>query len=245
MEYLLIAVIGILLGIIINYFSDVLPHSPGLSAPTCAGCEHPFSVKDYLYNFRCSHCDARLPARNLLVILVSVGISFLMKLDPPALLGYWAALPVTALLGIIFVIDLEHHAILLKTTGAGFVLFLTYGIIFLGWKKSLLGALGGLAITLVFYILGILISKLVGAIRKKKLSEVAFGLGDVLAATVFGLLVGWPAIIGVIIIAIVSFALVSVITLIVLILTKKYTAFSNALPFAPFLILGIAVIFYL
>ncbi len=103
---------------------------------------------------------------------------------------------------------MEHHAVLLETTGAGFILFLTYGIIFLDWKKSLLGALGGLLITLAFYFLGILVSKIVGAIRKKKLSEVAFGLGDVMAATIFGLLVGWPAIVGVIIIAIVSFALV-------------------------------------
>ena len=66
-----------------------------------------------------------------------------------------------------------------------------------------------------------------------------------MAATVFGLLVGWPAIAGVIIIAIVSFALVSVITLILLIATKKYSAFSNALPFVPFLILGVIVVYYL
>lgn len=245
MEYILTAIIGILLGIIINFFADILPGDSGLSLPTCASCQHPFSLKDYLYEYKCSHCGTRLPARNLLVILVSVAISFLLKFFPPALLGYWAALPVTALLGIIFVIDMEHHAVLLETTGAGFILFLTYGIIFLDWKKSLLGALGGLLITLAFFFLGVLVSKIVGAIRKKKLSEVAFGLGDVMAATIFGLLVGWPAIVGVIIIAIVSFALVSVITLIVLILTKKYSAFSNALPFAPFLILGIVMIFYI
>ena len=245
MEYVLVAIIGILMGIIINYFADVLPHSPGLPAPTCANCEHPFSIKDYLVKFQCSECGTRLPARSIIVMIVTVALSVLMKIYPPALLGYWAALPVATLLGVIFVIDIEHHAILLKTTGVGFVLFLVYGIIFLGWEKALFGSLGGLAITLVFYILGIIVSKLVGVIRKKQISEVAFGLGDVMAATIFGLLDGGPAIVGVIIIAIASFALVSVITLIVLILTKKYSAFSNALPFAPFLILGIVVIFYL
>jgi len=245
MEYLLVAIIGALMGLIINYFADVLPDSPGLPAPTCAACQHPFSIKDYLLKYQCSQCGTRLPIRSVVVMVASIAISVLMKLFPPALLGYWAALPVATLLGVIFVIDMEHHAILLKTTGAGFVLFLIYGIIYFGWKKALLGSLGGLAITLVFYILGIVASRLVGAIRKKQISEVAFGLGDVMAATIFGLLVGWPAIVGVIIIAIASFALVSVIMLIVLILTKKYSAFSNALPFAPFLILGIAVIFYL
>ena len=245
MEYLLVAVMGILLGIIINYFADILPNSPGLTPPTCPTCQHPYSIKEYLYDFQCSECGTRLPPRSLLVILLSVAISFLIKFFPPALLGYWAALPVVALLGIIFVIDVEHHAVLLKTSAAGFVLFLVYGLIFFGWKSILFGALGGLGITLLFYFLGIAVSKLVGAIRKKKVSEVAFGFGDVMATTIFGLLVGWPAIVGVIIIAIVSFALFSVITLIVLILTKKYSAFSNALPFAPFLILGIIVIFYL
>jgi len=245
MEYLLLAVMGIILGIIINYFADVLPNSPGLTLPICSTCQHPFSIKDYLLKFKCSECGTRLPLRSYLVMIASIAISYLLRFFPPALLGYWAALPIAALLGIIFVIDIEHHAVLLKTTAAGFVLFLIYGLVFFGWQKTLLGALGGLGISLLFYFLGIAVSKLVGVIRKKKVSEVAFGFGDVMAATIFGLLVGWPAIVGVIIIAIVSFALFSVITLIVLILTRKYSAFSNALPFAPFLILGVITIYYL
>ena len=245
MDYFVAALMGIILGILINYFADVLPNSPGLGAPTCAECQHPFSIRDYLLKYKCSECGTRLPLRSYLVMIVSIAISVLIKVFPPAVFGYWPSLPIIVLLGVIFVIDIEHHAVLLKTTVAGFILFLIYGLVYFGWQSTLLGALGGLGITLLFYFLGIAVSKLISAIRKKKISEVAFGFGDVMAATILGLLVGWPTIVGVIIIAIVAFALVSVIALIVLILTRKYSAFSNALPFAPFLILGVIVIFYL
>lgn len=245
MDYLLVAIIGLIIGILVNYFADVLPNSVGLPRPTCPECQTQFSFGDYLLRYKCSECNTRLSLRHPLILIISVLLSILIWLHPPALLSYWATLPIFLLFGIIFVIDLEHHAVLLKTTAVGFVLFLIYGVVLFGWKKPLLGALGGLGITLFFYVLGIAISKVVGMLRQKKITEVAFGLGDVTAATIFGFLVGWPSIIGVIVIAIVSFAIVSFITLIVLILTKKYAAFANALPFAPFLILGVVVIYYL
>jgi len=245
MDYLLVAVIGLIIGAIINYFADVLPSSPGLTHPTCPECQTKFSLKDYLLRYQCSQCGAGLSLRHPLVLICSAAISILVRIYPPALLSYWATLPILILLGTIFVIDLEHHAILVKTTAVGFVLFLIYGVLLFGWKKALLGGLGGLAITLFFYFLGIAVSKVVGLIRQKNISEVAFGLGDVTAATILGFLVGWPSIVGVIVIAIVSFAVVSFVTLMVLILTKKYSAFANALPFAPFLILGVVVIYYL
>ena len=245
MEYLYITIVGIALGITINYFSDILPGPTKSLTPSCATCKHPLSVKDYLFRMCCSQCGTKRPAKFYIVIITTLVISCLMYFFPPYRLGFWAALPVLAFLGVVFVIDVEHRVVLFETTVFGFVLFLVYGFLFHSWKTVLFGFLGGLGITLLFYFFGILVSKLVSIIQKKTVTEVAFGLGDVMAATVFGLLVGWPAIAGVIIIAIVSFALVSVITLILLIATKKYSAFSNALPFVPFLILGVIVVYYL
>jgi hypothetical protein len=67
----------------------------------------------------------------------------------------------------------------------------------------------------------------------------------VTATTIFGFLVGWPSIVGVLLIAIIAFAVISVVFLASLILSKKYQAFASALPFAPFLILGVVVLFYI
>jgi len=58
-------------------------------------------------------------------------------------------------------------------------------------------------------------------------------------------LAGWPAVVGAIIIAILAFGAYSLIYILILLITKKYSAFTSALPFAPFLILGLIVIFYL
>lgn len=245
MKYILITAIGLLLGWILNALADILPSDSGSIRPICSACASPYPIGDYLFRYRCPNCGKRRSLRVPLVQLAALGISFLIYFYPPPLLTYWTTLPLVILLGTIFIIDIEHRLVLLKTIAVAAVLFLLYGILLFGWKTTLLGALGGLGITLSFYFLGIGVSKLVGAIRHKQVSEVAFGLGDVTAATVFGLLVGWPSIVGVIVIAIASFAAFSLITLIVLILTKKYSAFANALPFAPFLILGIVVIYYL
>ncbi len=154
MEYILTAIIGILLGIIINFFADILPGDSGLSMPTCASCQHPFSLKDYLYEYKCSHCGTRLPARNLLVILVSVAISFLLKFFPPALLGYWAALPVTALLGIIFVIDWNIMLSCWRPPVPASSSFSPMASSFSIGRNPSWGALGGLLITLAFYFSG-------------------------------------------------------------------------------------------
>ena len=96
-----------------------------------------------------------------------------------------------------------------------------------------------------FYFLGIAFSKIVEKLRHREISEVAFGFGDVTTSAILGLLTGWPVIIGAITLGFITFAAYSIILLLVLILTKRYHAFTNALPFTPFLILGTIIIYYL
>jgi leader peptidase (prepilin peptidase)/N-methyltransferase len=245
MKYILITAIGLLLGWVLNALADILPGESGALRPTCPACSTPYPLSNYLFRYRCSHCGKQRSLRVPLVQIAALAISFLVYFFPPSLLTYWTTLPLVLLLGTIFIIDIEHHLVLLKTIAVGAVLCLIYGIALLGWKSSLLGGLGGLAITLAFYFLGVGVSKLVGAIRHKQISQVAFGLGDVTTTTIFGFLVGWPSIVGVLLIAIIAFAVISVIFLASLILSKKYQAFASALPFAPFLVLGVVVLFYI
>ncbi len=45
---------GVLVGLMINTLSDVLPATRTLSLPTCPDCEGAYSLKDYLLTWRCA-----------------------------------------------------------------------------------------------------------------------------------------------------------------------------------------------
>jgi len=245
MSVIINVLVGLLVGLLINYFADVLPVTRRISRPVCSVCKQPYILKDYLLFGRCSKCGKRASTRSIIVLILTVAVCVLLKYFPFAGLGFWATLPILLLLGVILVIDIEHRLVLIETSILGFVLFLIYGIILFGLKTTLLGGLAGFLIMLVFFIFGLVFTKVVGRIRHKEIDEVAFGFGDVSAGTIIGLLCGWPVVVGAIIIAILAFGAYSLIYIIILLITKKYSAFSSALPFAPFLILGLIVIYYL
>jgi hypothetical protein len=153
--------------------------------------------------------------------------------------------PLVNLSGVVLVIDIEHRIILLETSIAGLILCLIYGFNLQSVKITLLGALGGFGIMLLFYLSGVAFNLIMGKIRNRKITEVAFGFGDVSLGTILGVLVGWPAIAGLILIAITAFGVFSMFYVIGLFLTKRYQAFTSALPFAPSLILSTILLFYL
>jgi prepilin signal peptidase PulO-like enzyme (type II secretory pathway) len=73
--FMMIAVLsGLVVGLLINYLSDVLPATRRLSLPTCPDCEGAYTLKDYLLAWRCAHCGRRHPARHPVVLLVSVVV---------------------------------------------------------------------------------------------------------------------------------------------------------------------------
>lgn len=245
MAIILSMLVGALIGSLINFLADVLPAARCITRPVCSHCDQAFSAKDYLLSFKCSNCHQRVSPRHLIVLICSMALSVLLYYYPFQRLSFWAALPLMIFLGVIFVIDIEHHVVLFETTLFGLAICLLYGIFLHGVLNALLGGLAGLLIMLTLYFLGIGFSKLVGKIRNQKISEVAFGFGDVFASTFLGLLTGWPAIAGAIIIAMLAFGAFGFLLISVLLIFKRYRAFANAQPFVPFLILGVIVIFYL
>lgn len=236
---------GLLVGLLVNYLADVLPSFHELDEPACKHCERRYSPKVDLLSFKCPNCGQKKSPRNLIVLTSAVVICGLLYIFPFHTLSFWATLPILAYLGLVAVVDIEHHLVLGETTLLGVVLFLIYGVIFNSWQQTLFGVLGGFFIMLVFYFLGIVFSKVVGKIRHREISEIAFGFGDVTTSGILGLFTGWPVVIGMIVLGFVTFAIYSIVLLISLILTKKYSAFTNALPFTPFLILGMIIIYYL
>ncbi len=219
MSLILNIFIGLLVGVVINYFADVLPLSKGLILPICPNCEQTFSLADYLISFSCSKCGKRKPIRWIVVIILSIITSILLTYNPPTFLNFWTSLPIMILFGIIAVIDIEHHAVLIVTVAACFIVFGIYGYIFFGLLGELLGILTGMGITFFLYFLGIVMAKIVGTIKGEEIEEVAFGFGDVLMGTVLGALTGWPSIFGVVVIALISFAVFSIIYFLILLFT--------------------------
>ena len=245
MTFAISAFAGVITGLLINYLSDVLPVTRSFSKPLCKVCAHPYSVKDYLLSFRCSNCGSRISSRSFLVLISSVVVCIMINYFPLSKLGFWSTLPILIFLGVILVIDIEHHAVLIETSLFGFVFFLGYGMILNGSRSTLIGGLVGLLIMLAFYFIGLAFSKLVGALRHKAIDEVVFGFGDVCLGLNLGLLTGWPLIAGTITISIIAFEVFTLFFFIALLISKKYQAFASALPFTPFLILGAVAIFYI
>lgn len=237
--------VGIVVGLFINYLADVLPVSRRFTRPICPACEQPYPLKPYLFGLRCPRCNEGRHPRFLFVILAAALLSVLLGFFQFANLGYWAALPLLVYFGVIVVIDMEHRLVLFETTLFGFVLLSVYGILLRGVLPTIFGALGGFIVTFLFYWLGIGFTKLMGRLRGQTINTVAFGFGDVSAGTVLGLLTGWPGILGAIIIALLYFGVFSLVYLLVLLATKRYKSFASALPFAPFLVLGVIVMYYL
>jgi len=238
-------IVGGIIGILINYFSDVLPVSRRIAQPLCRVCNQPYSLKDYLISYRCSLCGNRTPTRSIIVLISAIVICVLLKLFPFSILGFFFFFPIFILLGVIMVIDIEHRVVLFQTSIFGFVLFFLYGVRLRGLLSTTFGALAGFLIMLSFYYLGLAFTKIAGKLGHQKIDEVAFGFGDVCLGTILGLLTGWPSIVGAFFISIFTFVAFSLVLFLALLLAKRYHAFSNTQPFTTFLILGAIAIFYL
>lgn len=239
------AIVGMFIGVLINYFADVLPENRRLSRPVCRECKQPYNLKSYLFLQKCASCANKRSPRTTIVLIATAACAVLLRFFPFYTLGYWETLPLLLFLGVIAVIDIEHHIVLIQTSLLGIVLCLVYGGLMHKFLTALYGGLAGLLITLGFFLSGIVFTKVLGRLRGKSINQVAFGLGDVFAGTFLGLLAGWPAIAGGIIAGILVFGAYSLVFLIVLISSKRYRAFASPQPFTPFLILGVLIVFYL
>ena len=237
-------IVGALIGILVNYLADVLPITRRFSRPVCLNCGYPFSIRQYLFSFKCSKCGHKTPARVIIVLILAILCSVLLKCFPLGGLGYWATLPLLTFLGVILVVDIEYRVVLTETSYAGLVLMFIYGIVLHGLLPTLIGGVAGLLIMLSLYYLGILFNKLMSRMRGQEIQEVALGFGDVYVTTFLGFLCGWPGIIAVLLIAILASGAFSLLYILIKLITRKYQSFS-AIPYTPFLILAAVSFFYI
>jgi leader peptidase (prepilin peptidase)/N-methyltransferase len=231
-------------GWLVNYLADVLPVTRSFSRPVCPRCQTVRKPLDYLFLRKCGLCGARRTFRAWAIQALLPIISLLLWLFPRPFLPYPLALLLVLYFGVVAVIDLEYRAILHPVSLFGALLGFGTGVylrgggsLLNGVTTTLIGGAAGFAIMLVFYLLG---EAYVRRMAKKKglpADEVALGFGDVNLAGIIGLVLGWPAVLTGLFFAILAGGFVSLLIILVMLMAKRYQAFT-AIPYAPFLILG-------
>jgi hypothetical protein len=236
---------------LVNYLADVLPHTLRLTRPACPNpdCRQPLPWGEYLLLRRCRSCGRRRGRRPVLVILLLAAISIYLWAEPPADLGYWPALLLFAYLTLVALIDLEHRLILRSLSIAGLLICAAAGILLHGWQSALYGLLAGFGVMAVFYLFGMLFTRL----RARRLgedprqAEEAFGSGDITLGSLLGLLLGWPLIWGGLLLGLLLYGILSLLILLGLVLLRRYRqhAWTMFLPLGPgFILMAVLMIYF-
>jgi prepilin signal peptidase PulO-like enzyme (type II secretory pathway) len=156
-----------------------------------------------------------------------------------------------AILILITVIDIEHRWILFVVIVPSAVICLIDALLTTlgdnstwyqpGIVDALVGGALGFVVFFLFYNGGFLFTYIMGKLRGQEIKEIAFGYGDVMLATVSGLMLGWQALIFAMFITVFLGAFGALIYLLTrALLGARYSAFT-ALPYGPYIVLGTAL----
>lgn len=246
MQYIVLAflvILGWVIGVFINYVSDVLPQTRRFTPALCAFCQTPRAWQDYALMRSCRSCGQLRTLRAWVVQIAACAAIILLWFYPPSRLGFWVSAVLFVYFAIVTVIDMEHRLILNPVSLTGAILGAVVGLWLHGWQQTLLGGLAGFLIMLALYYFGYLFAKGLGKMRGQPIDEEALGFGDVNLSGVIGLLLGWPGITAGLIFAILLGGAGSVIVLVYTLLTKRYQAFQ-AIPYGPFLVLATVIVLF-
>ena len=227
----LFAVLGLAVGSFLNVCIDRLPRGGSLLRPAshCDKCGYRLMPADMVPLFsyiwlrgRCRICGAAIP-RRVPVVEAITGLTFLFlwwHYGPTVRLPL--SLLYSALLLVIFFVDLEHRLVLGVVVYPAIVLALALSPLWpgLGLVRALEG--GALGAALIF---------LPHLVYPK-----GMGLGDVQLAAFMGLVTGFPNVVVAFILASLSGGLVAIFLLVARLRKRK-----DAIPFCPFLATAIWV----
>ncbi len=244
MDTIGIILLGWVTGWIVNYLADVLPLDLRLTQPTCASCSQRMHWMDYILFHTCPECGSRRSWRSWVVQIAAPVAAVYLYLFPPARLGFWIGFGMLAFFALVAVIDLEHKYILRLLFVSGAVFGLAIGWMIRGPLETILGGIAGFAIMLGLYYFGIFFTRVVGRIRKVEVEEVALGFGDVYLMGGLGFMMGWPEVVGGVLLALILGGLASGLFMLVTWLARRYQPLQ-AIPYAPFLLLAAVIMIYL
>lgn len=229
MIYLIFALIGLLVGGLINALSDDWPRREPLSRPHCYNpeCSHVYGpsrwlgISRRLLDGECPECGKPTRKRVVLVEVATAVIFAAMPYfftDPVVLIIYTIYM---AILILVIVIDLENRLILDIVTYPGTLLALlaTFILPNINFMSAFVGAILGLLLFLGIYWLA-----------KVTFGPGAIGQGDVKLAMMMGAMLGVPTILGAIVIGIVLGGLISG-----LLLATRLVSRNTYLPYGQYL----------
>lgn len=256
LTFIIVAVIGLLAGGVVNLLADDLPHrrSPRLphypdntARPLIAW----LGLTAFLFGKRASLGGAKLSwryplteiATALLMVLVIIKTSEGQPLQQVSDLqrAFW--LLYMAIFVLITVIDIEHKLILFVVIIPSAIMAAADALLTptqqgpdLG--EALIGGVMGFGVFFLMYNGGFLFTYLMGKLRGEEITTVAFGYGDVMMATLSGLMLGWKALIFAMFITVFLGAFGAIIYLLTRsLLGKRYSMFT-AIPYGPYIVLG-------
>jgi leader peptidase (prepilin peptidase)/N-methyltransferase len=234
---------GFIAGIFVNYLADVLPLRRKISRPFCLHCKTSITLLDYILLRSCRKCNGRISLRHIVVVILGISLTAMLWLSTPTI-GFWLSFAIAAYFGLVIVIDLEHRLVMHPVSLSGAVIGLGVGTWLHGILSSIIGSIAGFGIMLVLYFLGIGFVRLVA--RKRELPEdgEGIGFGDVILSGVMGTFLGWPGVVGGLVLTILLGGLTSLGVLLFLLMKKRYQAFS-AIPYAPFIAVATVILLFL
>lgn len=240
---ILVILFGSASGALVNYLADVLPRGRKLVNPFCIHCGQPFGLSNYfLWPRQCTACGQRRSLRTWIVEAVMTASAMWLYLQPPANISFLLGMALLIYFGVVVVIDLEHKVILHQVSIAGAILGLIAGTLMHGVWITILGGVVGYGLMLGLYALGMLFVRMVSK-RRGEVVEDALGYGDVNLVGVLGLILGWPLILGGLMIAVILAGGFSLLYILMKALVRKYEAFE-AIPYGPFLVAGAVVLIF-
>jgi prepilin signal peptidase PulO-like enzyme (type II secretory pathway) len=192
--------------------------------------------------------ETRLSLRYLLTELLCAGLMALTVAatwDDPDVSGLQLAfwLGYMAIFTLIVVIDIEHKLILFVVIVPSVAFAILDAILtptseVPHLRDALFGGLLGFFVFFIMYNGGFIFTYVMGKLRGQDIDEIAFGYGDVMMATLSGLILGWQALIFAMFITVFLGAIGAVIYLLSRsFLGQKYSAYT-ALPYGPYIVAG-------